>query len=473
MRPQRGASGGNRNRKGRRSVRRNRLLALAILAILALATVAPTGQASGPDSTERAAQHAVKAAERTAERETLRLQKEATRAARQEAKATNKAHRQAKAQAQEAIRLLAKEDEHAVVTIECTQIKVQYRNFPDFPGNTVTQRVVFKQRPGPTPTYVFPALTYSFNGPEATETIPIAAPLGSAGVGLRAHYDTHELKGGFNLHERTECGPNPGFTIETLQTLGGPFSSNPIAGAVGQTVAYETVATNTGNTPLTFGSFSDPGCDSTPAGVSSGTIAPRSSASFLCMHTLNKADATAGFYADAASLTGTPESGQGEPIVHTSSGVLVTPIEPGEEKSPEVITIHEVTSSSSPSSSSSSGSGGSSGAKGGVLSSSFAVPSLVGPARCVRSAFSAGVKATGVSNVTFYIDGRRLARRTAHSAVRGMIMIRINGTVLKAGLHHLLAKISMLPASPTSAGLTASRTRTVRRCRASIAGSTR
>ena len=252
-------------------MRRNRLLALAILAILALAAVAPTGQASGTDPSERAAQHAVKAAERTAERETLRLQKEAGRTGRKEAKATNKAHRQAKAQAQEAIRLEAKHSEFAAVTIECTQITVEYSNFPEAEHNTVTQRVVFKQRPGPTPTYVFPSTTFSFNGSSATETIPIAAPLGKAGVGLRAHYDTNGLKGGFNLHEQTECGAIPGFAIETLQTLGGTFTSSPMPGVVGQTVAYETLVTNTGNTPLTFGSFSDPACDSTPA-VTSGRI---------------------------------------------------------------------------------------------------------------------------------------------------------------------------------------------------------
>ena len=185
------------------------------------------------------------------------------------------------------------------------------------------------------------------------------------------------------------------------------------------------------------------------------------------MHTLTNADATAGFYANAASVTGTPDSGEGEPFVETSSGVLVTPIAAGEEKSPEIITIHEVTTSSSPSGS---GTGSGSGsAKSGTASFSASVPSLVGPAKCVRSAFTAGVKSTGVSNVTFYIDGRRLARRTAHSAVRGMIMIRINGTALKAGLHRLLAKISMSPSSPTASSITATRTRTVRRCRASVA----
>ncbi len=106
------------------------------------------------------------------------------------------------------------------------QITVEYSNFPEAEHNTVSQRVVFNQRPGPTLTYVFPPTTFSFKGSRATEVIPIAAPLGKAGVDLRAHFNTNGLKGGFNIHEQTECGPNPQFAIETLQSLGGPFTSS-------------------------------------------------------------------------------------------------------------------------------------------------------------------------------------------------------------------------------------------------------
>jgi hypothetical protein len=104
--------------------------------------------------------------------------------------------------------------------------------------------------------------------------------------------------------------------------------------------------------------------------------------------------------------------------------------------------------------------------KGAVLGfvSTSVVPSLLGPARCVHGVFAIGVKSPGVANVTFYIDGRRLTRRTAHSALKGLIGLRVNGANLKAGIHRLLASITMAPSSPTAKGIVASRARIVRRC---------
>jgi hypothetical protein len=75
------------------------------------------------------------------------------------------------------------------------------------------------------------------------------------------------------------------------------------------------------------------------------------------------------------------------------------------------------------------------------------------------------VKSAGVANVTFYVDGRKLARRTAHSAQKGLISIHVNGARLKSGTHRLTASITMVPGSPTAKAVVASRTRIVRRCR--------
>jgi hypothetical protein len=82
----------------------------------------------------------------------------------------------------------------------------------------------------------------------------------------------------------------------------------------------------------------------------------------------------------------------------------------------------------------------------------------------VRGTFTVSVKSAGVASVTFYIDGRRLARRTAHSAQKGLISIHVNAAKLKAGTHHLSASITMVPGSPTAKAVVASRTRVVRRC---------
>lgn len=440
-------------------MRRNRLLALAILAILGLATVAPAGQASDATRAERQAERAVKAAEQTAHREAVKLQREAAQRQRAEAKAGKQAQRHEKQLVREAVRHALLEDPHAVVEMECTRITVHYRAFNDVAEspNVIDQKVIFKQKPGPGPTYVTPLTSYGFEGSEATEEIPIVAPIGESSVVLRARFATNGIKGGFNVRAALTCPPIPRFSLQTLQSTGGPFTTGTIPGAVGQTVTYESVATNTGNTPLTFTGFSDPGCDGTPMGGSSSVIAPRDTVSFICMHDLTNADRTAGFFADAASLTGTPEAGEGEATTLNSSGVLVTPIAAGSEKpTPEEGAKKEVTTNSAPAAAS---------PKSSVLGfSSAAVPSLRGPARCVRGPFTVSIKSAGVASVIFYLDGHKLARRTAHSARGGLISIRVSGAKLKAGAHRLTASITMLPGSPTAKAVVASRARTVRRC---------
>ena len=461
MRRRNGASS-RRQGAGARAVRRNRLLALAILAILALAAVAPAGQASDAGRAEHQAERALQAAERAAHREAVRMQREAAHRQAQEVKAGKQSQRQAKKVVREAIRAALLEDPHAVVELECTRITVHFRAFnavAESP-NVIDQKIIFKQKPGPTPSWVTPTTAYSFEGSEATEEIPIVAPMGESNIVLRARFASNGIKGGFNIRGSLTCPPIPRFTLETQQSTSGPFTSATIPGAVGQTVVYQTVAANTGNTPLSFTGFSDPGCDGTPIGGTSGVIGPRESTTYFCMHTLTNADREAGFYANAASVTGTPEPGQGEPATVNSAGVLISPIAPGEEKpkQPEE-PKKEVTTSSTPVTTTT--------PKGGVADfSTTAVPSLHGPAKCVRAGFIVSVKSSGVANVIFYVDGRRLARRTAHSAKGGWIALSVNGAKLKAGKHRLSATITMLPGSPAAKAVVASRARTVRRCSA-------
>jgi len=441
------------------AVRRNRVLALAILAILALAAVAPVGQASDSSRAERQAERALQAAERAAHREAVRLQREAAHRQAQEVKAGKQSQRAAKQLVREAIRRAMLEDAHAVVEMECTKITVRFRAFnavPESP-NVIDQKIVFKQKPGPTPSWVTPTTSYSFEGGEATEEIPIVAPMGESNVALRARFASNGVKGGFNIRASLTCPPIPRFTLETQQSTSGPFTSATIPGVVGQTVVYQSTATNTGNTPLSFTGFSDPGCDGAPTGGTSNVVGPRGSTTYLCMHALTDADREAGFYADAASVTGTPEPGQGDAATLTSSGVLVEPIAPGEAKPKSEPKKEEdkkeVTTASTPD------------PKGGVAGfTATAVPSLHGPARCVRGGFAVSVKSTGVANVIFYIDGHRLARRTAHSAKNGAIALNVNGAKLKAGKHRLTATITMLSGSSSSKAVVASRARTVRRC---------
>jgi hypothetical protein len=432
-----GESGG----AGRSRVKRNRLLALAILAILGLAALAPVGQAS------EQGQHELVQAQHLAERAARLAQREARRNARNEAKAHNRAVRQVKAE-EHAARLAEPHDvPNAVVTITCTSITVEFHEFTSLPGSkqTISQKVIYRQAPRPFINYVFAPPNAVFEGEGTTEEIPIAAPLGESTVGIRAHWNNDGLHGGFNVHQPLTCGPNSQFSLETVQSLGGSFTKSTLPGVVGETVDYQTVATNTGNTPLTFGELSSPGCDGMPAGGSGEAIAPRATMTWFCHHTLTAADQKAGPFANAASVTAVPQSDPFNPsITHTSQGVLISPI------------VAEVSTASKPVGTTSSGT-----PKSGVAGfkvTATPIPALLGPSKCVRGMFSASVKSTGVASVMFYIDGHKLARRTAHSAVKGLIAVRINGAKLKKGVHRLLAKISM------SSAASGSRTRTVRRC---------
>jgi hypothetical protein len=454
----------------RTAVRRNRVLALAILAVLGLATIAPAGQASEATRAEHAAQRALQAAQRTAQREAVRMQREAEQNARRAAKSVRHTERVSRYQAKVQHRLARASTPFADVNIECTQITIEYHGFKAVPGspNVVTQTVFYKEAHGPPPTVTLPQTTFSFESAEATTVLPIAAPLGQAGIVVRGRFDGNGVKGGYNVHLPMNCPPNPAFTIETLQSTGGVFTTGTLPGTVGQTVDYESLLTNTGNTPLMFTGFSDPGCDGMVAGGASGVVGPRSHVTFVCAHTLTDADLATGFFANAASVTGAPEAEQGPPVTRSSTGVLVSPIAPGEAKEPEKeqekekapstgTTGKEITSAAAPAAA---GPG-----KTGVLGfSSSAIPSLLGPARCVRGVFTVSVKSAGVANVTFYIDGRRLARRTAHSAQKGLISIHVNAAKLKAGTHHLSASITMVPGSPTAKAVVGSRARVVRRC---------
>jgi hypothetical protein len=118
--------------------------------------------------------------------------------------------------------------------------------------------------------------------------------------------------------------PGPAFTIEKLQKIegsSGSFTTSPLTGGVGQTVDYEIVVKNTGNTSLTFSNFTDANCE-TVSGGPSGPLAANESATYTCKHVLTTADQTAGSHSNSATDTATPP---GEPpITHTSNTVVVT-----------------------------------------------------------------------------------------------------------------------------------------------------
>jgi hypothetical protein len=114
----------------------------------------------------------------------------------------------------------------------------------------------------------------------------------------------------------------PAFTIEKLQEIAGSgagFTTTKLTGAVGQTVDYEIIVTNTGGVPLTFSGFTDPRCDpgTIAGGPGTGSVAPGASTTYTCSHVL----ASEGTYVNVATVTGTPPGGG--PTTHESPPVEV------------------------------------------------------------------------------------------------------------------------------------------------------
>jgi hypothetical protein len=261
--------------------------------------------------------------------------------------------------------------------------------------------------------------------------------------------------------------PWPAFSVEKLQQIAGDgsYTTVPVIGLIGQTVDYEILVANTGDVPLTLGSFSDPHCD---AGTLSGgpggaALAPQAATTYTCAHMLDQADLSAGSYSSMAAVTGTPPLGEGWPVTHTSNAVVVKVAPDGAAGQ-----RHHGGTTGTGTSSTVNSSGGSPApvADSGVLGFTAAgVPPLDAPQSCVRSGFRVSIKSAGVASVTFYLDGHRLKTLTWRNARKGLLTIEIDSSKLKAGAHRLAARITMARGSSKKATV-ASRTVRIVRCRA-------
>jgi len=275
--------------------------------------------------------------------------------------------------------------------------------------------------------------------------------------------------------------PRPAFSVEKLQEIaggGGSYTTSPLTGQVGQTVDYEILVKNTGNVPLTLGSFTDPRCDAgtVSGGPGVGALAPESSTSYLCTHLLDKADQSAGSYANTVTVTGTPPNGEGSPVTYTSDTVVVnvptsttpTSTTPASTTPASTTPASTTSTSTTPPPRSSSPTSSIQPPKSGVLVfKSATVPALKGPQGCVRASFRVSMKSAGVASVTFYLDGRKLKKLTAKKAHKGEFTILIDTAKLGVGAHKLTAKITMLQTASTKVAH-ASRTVTLLRCRSAV-----
>lgn len=454
-----------------------RLLTLALAALLALSALAPVGQAREREG----AQAVTAAATRAAEKEAAKALREAERNARREARHSGHAPS----------RQERKERENAVVAITCSAVTLSFRNFAEAPGNTIEETLKIQGKATP--------LTYAFDGSSSVQTIRIVGPIGHYLIDIHARWRTNGLSGSFDIPGNVTCTPNPAFTIQKLQQIEGsatPATSETLPGQVGQTVDYRIEVANTGNLPLVFAPFKDPHCEAgTIAGGPAGEpVQPYESFTYTCSHKLNPVDQLEGVYSNKATLTATPEGGNGSPLTRESNLVRVTPIAPapeeGESEEPPAeettgtkpvvppgsttttTTTPTGTTGTTPTPSSGvlgTASTGSGTPKSGVLGfSSATVPALKGPQGCVRSAFTASIRSAGVSSVVFYLDARRLSRLTSKNAHKGLLSIKIDPSRLKVGAHHVTAKITMRQSSPTAKAARATRALTVIRCHTAV-----
>jgi hypothetical protein len=436
-------------------------LGLLVLTLGAAAPLAPSAQARG-------------AARPAAARE----EAEALRAQRRQARLAHRLE-------MHAFSGVVKEVDNAVITITCAGITWEYSGFPNAPGNTVTEKVTVAH------VHLAP-IEFAFNGETGSNFTPILAPPGHYTIDAGGRWNkqtANGLRGGFDVHTEAHCPAVPGLTAEKLQKIagsGGEYTTGTLSGALGQTVDYEILVRNTGNVPLTLGSFTDPGCDAgTLSGGTAGEpLAVEATTTYLCTHLLDSADQLSGSYSNTVTVTGTPPSGEGPALSAPTNTVVVTlpaaetPSTTGEtgvagsksSSTPTGGNTDTTTGAGTPTATPSGGTTGSESSRSGVLAFSSATPpALKGPQGCVRRSFSASVKSAGVASVTFYLDGHRLKRLTSKNSRHGLLSIRVNPSKLQAGKHSLTARIAMtLPTSPASKPAHVTRRLSVLRCRAAL-----
>jgi hypothetical protein len=349
-----------------------------------------------------------------------------------------------------------------------------FAGFPRAAGNTVSELIHLDGA-------LVARATFIFNGPSGSNTVPIVVGPGHHKLDARANWDTNGVKGTRDLPGKggLTCPSDAGFSIEKLQKIegsGGAFTTSPLSAVVGQTVDYEIIVIDTGNTLLSFSNFTDAHCGAI-AGGPGQALAPGDSTTYTCKKLLTGA----GSWENRAAATGDPPTGEGSAITHISNTVIVnvpelpivtppelpsgikhsppgpdvralkppTPLQPSPlaaapPKAPKSTLIHP------------------------RLRRPAAVPGLTGPQGCVRSSFVVRMRATGVKSVTFFLDRHEQKKLSAKNVHRGSFTTSMSAARLGVGLHRLVAMITMTQATPSTKTVRASRSLTLVRCASAL-----
>ncbi len=127
----------------------------------------------------------------------------------------------------------------------------------------------------------------------------------------QAPYTTYTTT--FTIEPPHPQNEEPAFTIEKLQQIAGHgsgFTTAPLTGEIGETVDYEMIVKNTGNTNLTFSPIVDLHCDAgtIAGGPGTGAVGPGESTTYTCQHVLTGTAPST--YVNEAALTATPPHGK-------------------------------------------------------------------------------------------------------------------------------------------------------------------
>ena len=228
-------------------------------------------------------------------------------------------------------------------------------------------------------------------------------------------------------------GPEPAFTVEKLQRIGGgSFTKEKLTGSIGETVEYEIIVRNTGDTPLTFSSFEDSNCDpgTIAGGPGANPVGVGESTTYTCSHKLT----SEGEYTNVATVTG---GASGEtPTSHTTNTVVVTVPKPAtpENKTPR--------SSSTPSTSSTTPSTSTTPKHEVKAECAVSQPKLTleGASGPKYKTFTVHTSSSGIEQITFYLDHHKLKTLKQSQAKHGKFTVTIDTGKLSYGPHKVTVK---------------------------------
>jgi hypothetical protein len=218
---------------------------------------------------------------------------------------------------------------------------------------------------------------------------------------------------------------------------GAGYTTAPLTGQVGQTVAYLIAVTNTGGVPLSL-NFSDPHCDAGtivgPIGpLSGGKLAPGSTVDYTCLHMLSSADIPQ--YTNTGTEVATPPSGPS--LTVPSNTVLVNlsspPVTPTKPATAPVTSVAAQTTS-----------------RPACIAAAAKISSITHVGN-TQHTFVVRIRSANVGRVTFLLDGRVLKTLTQRSARGGYLSVKINSQTLSPGTHHVTARVS--PRNAACAGV--------------------